>query len=134
MPALHFLDYRNHVAESRPSRQPPPTSFVFGYCFFTGGFAGALAAGADGKGCGMNPPEGAPPGVMEIPLCGSAAVGVNPMVPGMKQVMRPLLAMRISPGHAPLDNWAPVPAPYNSTANNFPAEFPATPVVIPGMS
>ncbi len=82
----------------------------------------------------MNPPDGKPPGFVEIPLWGSAAVGFRPIVPGMKQVRRPLLAIRISAGQGPLDNFAPGLAPSNSTANNLPAAFPATPVVIPGMS
>ena len=71
---------------------------------------------------------------MGIPLCGSAPVGVSPIVPGMKQVRRPLGAIRNGAGQGPLSNFAPVPAPCSCNANNFPSELPATPVVMPGMS
>ena len=54
----------------------------------------------------MLPPCGLAPGVVGIPLWGSAPVGFNPIVPGMKHVRRRLGATRNAAGHGPLSSFA----------------------------
>src|SRR5262249_21767698 len=80
--------------------------------------------------CG-SPPCGSDAGA-PIPPCGLTPI--VPIDPGVKQVTRPLLATRNAAGHAPLVTCCEPASPCASTVNRLPAEFPATPTDIPGMS